>query len=320
MDIELRANRPFRVGFLLVDGFALLSYASAAEPLRAANSLANETLYNVRQVPVFSAQAISSGKATIPANAQVGEQVDFDLVLVVAGDNALQFSTERVFHWLRNLARRGTVLGGISGGAVLLARAGLMADRRMTAHWEHTESLTELLPDLIIERGLYVIDRDRLTCAGGTAALDMMHALIAIQHGDQFARLVSDQFLHTDVRSGEGPQRAGLVERYATNNKAVVQTIKLMDETLADPLSLPQLAAQVQLGARQLNRVFRQQIGLSTMEFYRKLRLKKALSLLTHTTLPMTEIALATGFGSSAHFSSAFRQWYGKPPSSIRST
>jgi len=65
----------------------------------------------------------------------------------------------------------------------------------------------------MIERSLYVIDRDRFTCAGGIAPLDMMHALLTERHELAFARQVSDCFMHTDVRSANGPQRAGLVER-----------------------------------------------------------------------------------------------------------
>jgi transcriptional regulator GlxA family with amidase domain len=80
------------------------------------------------------------------------------------------------------------VLGGVSGGPIILARAGLMGDRRMTVHWEYAAALAEVAPDLRLERTLYVIDRDRMTCAGGTAPMDMMHALIATHHGRAFAR------------------------------------------------------------------------------------------------------------------------------------
>ncbi|WP_368670984.1 DJ-1/PfpI family protein, partial [Klebsiella pneumoniae] len=79
---------------------------------------------------------------------------------------------------LRQLDHRGVTLGGVSGGPLLLAHAGLMAGRRMTVHWEHAAALAELSPALLVERSLYVIDRNRVTCAGGIAPMDMMHALI----------------------------------------------------------------------------------------------------------------------------------------------
>lgn len=308
----------YRVGFLLIDGFALMSYAAAAEPLRAANLLAGRTVYDVRHVAAAADRATSSGGATIGASATLGHEFDFDLVLVVAGGNPAAFRDERTFNWLRGLARRGVRLGGVSGGSVILARAGLMEGRRMTVHWEHAPALAEISPTLMLERTLYVIDRDRSTCAGGTAPIDMMHALIAEQHGPAFARQVSDWFLHTEVRPSGGPQRAGLVERHRTTNGAVIQAIEVMENHIADPLNLTQLAQLSDVGPRQLNRLFRDKLGRSTMSFYRRLRLDKAANLLDQSTLSLTEIALATGFANSAHFSKTFRDVFGHPPSARR--
>lgn len=310
---------PFRVGFLLIDGFALMSYASAAEPLRAANLLAGRVLYSSVDIPASGLLATSSNGTKVAASGMVGENVDVDLLLVVAGGDPTSCRDERVFHWLRRLDRRGLRLGGVSGGPVILAAAGLMAGRRMTVHWEHAEALANISPDLLIERSLYVIDRDRVTCAGGVAPLDLMHALIADHHGPAFARQVSDWFLHTDIRPSSGPQRAGLTARFGTTNRAVIDVIEAMENHLADPLNLEALTRFAGVSKRQLNRLFGDKLGASTMTFYRRLRLEKARSLLTSSTLPLTEIALATGFSSSAHFSKAHADHYGVPPSTLRS-
>jgi len=194
----------------------------------------------------------------------------------------------------------------------------LMRGYRMTLHWEHAQALSEVSPDLLIERSLYVIDRNRLTCAGGTAPLDMMHALITKHHGAEFARQVSDWFLHTTIRLSSEPQRAGLAERYRTHNQAILAVIETMENHIADPLELQQLAAVVGLGARQLNRLFKQKLGTSTIAFYRKLRLDISENLLLQSQLSITEIAIAAGFVSTAHFSSIFKSHYGVSPSVLR--
>jgi len=318
MAISFPTDRPFRVGFLLIDGFALMSYSAASEPLRAANLLAGRRLYDVRHIAARGVRAVSSGGAAIDATAAVGRDFDFDLLVVVAGGDPSSFRDAGVFRWLRQLERRGVALGGVSGGPVILASAGLMDGRRMTVHWEHAAALAEISPGLPVQRSLYVIDGDRLTCAGGTAPLDMMHAVLAEHHGHDFARRVSDWFMHTEVRPPGGPQRAGLAERHGTTNAAVLQAIAAMEDHVSDPLDLGQLAALCGLGRRQLNRLFGERLGRSTMAFYRDLRLQKACNLLDHSPLPITEIALATGFASSAHFSRAFRVRYGSAPSSLR--
>lgn len=295
-----------------------MSYSAALEPLRAANLMAGRPLYDICNLPVSGSQSVSSSGAIVPATDEAGEQTGFDLILVVAGGDPARFSDNRIFQWLRREARRGVLMAGVSGGPVILARAGLMAGRRMTVHWEHAPVLAEISPDLMVERTLYVIDRDRMTCAGGTAPLDMMHALITRHHGPAFARQVSDWFLHTEIRPSGGPQRAGVAERYGTTNAVIALAIEAMENHIADPLDLGQVAQLSGIGPRQLCRLFKSRMDTSTMTFYRDLRLDKARSLIAQSTLSITEIALATGFSTSAHLSRCFRARFGVTPSSLR--
>lgn len=318
MDKVLLPRPPYRIGFLLIDGFALMSYAAVVEMMRAANLLAGEELFVVRNIPAAGDVAVSSGGQQVPADVMPGAADDLDLVLAVAGGDPFAFDRPEVLRWLQALAGRGVALGGVSGGPVIVARAGLMRGRRMTVHWEHAPALAEAVPDLLLERSLYVIDRDRVTCAGGLAALDMMHAILTERHGASFARQVSDWFLHTEVRPPAGPQRAGLAERFGTTSAPVLLAIELMENHLADPLSLEQLAQLVDLSVRQLNRLFEARLGASTIAFYRDLRLDKARGLLLQAPLSVTEIALATGFANSAHFSRSFRRRYGEAPRDLR--
>lgn len=308
---------PFRVGVLPVPGFALMSYACTTEPLRAANLLARRKLYEVIHF-ADGPLARSSGAAQIVPDRAIGETPDLDLLLVIAGGDPSGFDDARTLTWLGRMARRGVQLGGVSGGPVILARAGLMAGRRMTVHWEHITALSETFPDLMVERRLYVIDRDRVTCGGGTAPLDLMHALISEHHGSIFARLVSDWFLHTDIRAPAAPQRAGLGERLGTSSAPLLDAVAAMEDHVGDPLTLPQLALIAGVSSRQLNRLFNGRFGESTMAFYRRLRIDTARQLLASVSMRMADVAAATGFSSAAHLSRVFSAELGIPPSAVR--
>jgi len=318
MDLITQHRPPFRVGFVLVDGFALMSYASAMEPLRAANLIAGRRLYDIQHMPALGARTQSSSGAIVGADTYLGESVDFDLVLVVAGSDPLRGNVSRLEHWLRLLASRDVLVGGVSAGPLILARAGVMEGRRLTCHWEHAPALLDASNNLIVERTLFVRDRRRLTCAGGTAALDMMHALIAEHHGGRFAQTISDWFLHTDIRPGENPQVSGLAERYGVANVGVLQALQAMENHMDDPLTLIQISGIVGVSVRQINRLFRQHMGVSTQDFYTKLRLDKAQSLLRGSLLSIADVAQATGFANGAHFSRQFRRAFGETPSRYR--
>ncbi|MEX1234489.1 MAG: GlxA family transcriptional regulator [Roseovarius sp.] len=309
---------PTRIGILPVADFAVMSYAATVEPLRAANLLAERPLYEVIHLGPGGHPVRSSGAAVVPIEARVGDALRLDILFVIAGGDVGAHDDPALYRWLARLAREGVHLGGVSGGPVILARAGLMAGRRMTLHWEYAEALAEAAPDLALERSLYVIDRDRMTCAGGTAPLDMMHALIARQHGAGFARRVSDWFMHTEVRPAIGPQRAGLAERVGSHAPAILDAVEVMESHLADPLDLAQLASIAGVSRRQLNRLFTEQLGTSAMRYYRALRLDRAQSLLRNSAMPLTQIALATGFANSSHFSRAYSAQFGQPPSRYR--
>ena len=308
---------PYRIGIVPLPGFALLSYASTVEQFRAANLLGGRMLYDVRHFAA-SETAQSSGAAGITAEHRIGDTPELDLLLVIAGGDPSTVDDPALFRWLARMSRTGAMLGGVSGGPFVLARAGLMEGRRMTVHWEHAPALAELDPGLLLERRRYLIDRDRVTCGGGTAGLDLTNALIARHHGQVFARLVADWFLHTDIRPAADPQRASLIERIGTTSQPVISAVTAMEDHIADPVSLDDLARVAGVTGRQLNRLFNRHFGTTVMRHYARLRLDTARRLLANSSLSMTNIALATGFASSSNFSRSYAQHFGEPPSAYR--
>ncbi len=288
------------------------------EPLRAANELAGRNLYEIWNIPAQGARATASCGAIIPANAHVGERVGYDLVLVVASNDSEEAKQPRLLDWLRQLARQKIVVGGLAAGPLMLARAGLLRGREMTLHWALNEAFEERYPDVTVAAQLFVVDADRVTCAGGTAPVDLMLAVIDTQHGKAFAQQVSDWWSHVHAREAKTPQRSGHAIRYQTHNMRVISAITLMENHVTDPLDLPQLAAAVGVSERQLNRLFNQFMSEKTMAFYRKLRLKRSYQLLSQTAVPIRDIMIATGFVSPSHFSRLFKQEFNQTPNEAR--
>ena len=318
MASSIEEKSTMRIGILLIDGFALMSYSAIVEPMRAANLLKRHALFSIRHIAVYESRVRSSCGAEVKVSTYVGENVDFDMVFVVAAGSPANFQDAQTFSWLQLLARRGVTLAGVSGGPVILVAAGVMDSYRMTVHWEHAELLNETSPDLFVSRTLYLVDRDRITCAGGIAPLDLMHSLITEYYGGDLAQRVSDWFMHTDIRPSGGPQRAGIVARYRTNSAPVVVAIETMENHIADPLSLSQLALVTNISERQLNRLFDQELGQTTMRFYRFIRLEIAQIMLRSSSLSIQEIAFATGFSTATHFSQCFKKRYEKSPGTLR--
>lgn len=320
---------PGRVyGFLLVPGFALMSYASAIEPLRAANVISGQQLYTWRHLSCdASGEARASNGIRIACDADLRDMnalrgLGLDTLIVCAGGNPVTFDDASVLRALRRAARAGIRIGGVSGGPFLLARAGLLDGYRNTIHWEHQPALSEHFPELAMTGTLYEIDRERLTCAGGIAALDMMAAEIDAQHGPKLAAAVSDWFIQDGARPGSGPQRShgrahGHTDAPAPS-RPVATALALMSANLEHPLSVALLARRAGVGQRQLERRFRSEIGAGVMTHYRVLRLERARALLRQTRMQVVEVALACGFSSASQFSRACKAHFGRAPVDLR--
>jgi transcriptional regulator GlxA family with amidase domain len=307
-----------RVGFLLLPDFALMSYASAVEPLRAANRLAGRDLYAWRHISLDGEAATASNGASIRADHPIGEAIDLDVLFVCAGGNPARFENRAAYRWLRTLAHKGVAIGGVSGGAYLLARAGLLDGYRATIHWEHLPAFSEEFPHLAMERSLFVIDRDRLTCAGGIAALDLMHALIERDHGHDLAAAVSEWYLHTEVRLGSGPQRMALHERFGVSNPKLLRALSEIERRLEEPPTTRELAALAGTSVRQLERLFALHLKTTIGAHGLRVRLARAQTLLRQTSKPILEIAVMCGFASASHFSRTYREAHGHPPKAER--
>ena len=303
-----------RYGFLLLPQFPLMSYASAVEPLRAANHLAGRLLYAWRHIAIDGDVISASNGVEIVADARIGDPVALDMLFVCAGGNPALFREASTLGWLRGLARDGVALAGMSGGSYILARAGLLDGFRCTIHWEHIPAFEEEFPALEIRRTLYEIDRARVTCAGGIASLDMMLALIEREQGAELAAEISEWFLRTQPRPGSGSQRMTLRERYRVTHPKLLKALALMDRRLEEPASCAEIAAEVDLSARQLERLFGDQLGTTPQLHYLSVRLDRARTLLRQTALAVAEIAVACGFVSTSHFARAYRRQFGCSP------
>ncbi|WP_374545703.1 GlxA family transcriptional regulator [Rhodoblastus sp.] len=311
-------DRPRHIGFLLLPDFPLMSYASAVEPLRAANVLAGAPLYRWSNLSVDGEPARASVGVTVAPDLGLGEAGGLDQLFVCAGGNPAAFDHKPTFARLRAAAAAGVAVGGMSGGSYILARAGLLGGRRCTIHWEHIPALIEEFPDVLLERSLYVFDGDRATCAGGLAAFDMMVDLIGRRHGARLAMAVSEWYLRTQARSGEEDQRIALRDRAQVANPRVLKALALMEERLEAPLSREKLAEAAGVTLRQLERLFARHMRKSVAGHYQDLRLDRARKLLRQTSLPVMEVAVACGFIAGGHFSRAYKARFGRSPKAER--
>ena len=312
------------LAFLLVPDFSMMSFASAVEPLRIANRLSGKQLYRWKLVSKDGEAVKGSNGVAVEVDLSIdqiqpGTGGQIPTIVLVSGLHGERYHDKEVFAWLRRMDRHGATIGGLCTGAHILAKAGLITDHRCTIHWENLPGFVEAFPDIDVAADLYEIDRNRFTCSGGTAPLDLMLSRIARDHGDELATKVSEQCLLDRIRGPHDRQRMPIRIRLGVHHPKLIMAIELMEANIEDPLPQEQLAHYVGLSRRQLERLFRRHMGRTPAQYYLELRLERARHLLYQTDLPIMNIACACGFVSASHFSTCYRQMFGKTPRAERS-
>jgi len=303
-----------RIGFMLVPNFSLIAFSAAFDALRMANRMREQKVYDW-QVFTYDGQPISSSsELTITPDGDAASATNLDMLILCAGDKVHLAVDKPLLAWLRKLAQQKIPLGAICTGSYLLARAGLLDGYRCTIHWENMASMREEFPTAIVSQELFEIDRDRYTCSGGTAPLDMMLNIISRQHGAQLAVAISEEFICERIRGRHDRQRVPLRLHLGTSQPKLMEAVALMEANLEEPMSLDELAQHVKLSRRQLERLFQKHLSCVPTRYYLELRLAKARQLLLQTSMSIVDVAFASGFVSAPHFSKCYRDFYGIPP------
>lgn len=306
------------IGFLVIPQFSMIAFTAAVEPLRAANRLSGQTLYEWKIIGQTGEPIEASNGLMILPDISLDVDVSIDTLVICSGIKVNTHLNAKLTGQLRTFARKGMMLGSVCTGSVFLAQAGLLNGRRCTIHWENIEGFAETYPDINITATLFEIDQNRFTCSGGTAPLDMMIHSIKLDHGEALSLNVADQLLHNFVREPQDAQRMSTGFRTGIHNPKLLAAIGYMEVYLETPLSLNTLADNVNISLRQLERLFKSNLDTTPTRYYLELRLQRARQLLRQTPMSVVQVAVSTGFTAASHFTQSYKQHFGHPPSQER--
>ncbi|MCE8009398.1 GlxA family transcriptional regulator [Aestuariivita sp.] len=310
------ASATLNVAVLTFQATNTLSFAAAIDPMRAANRQAGRQLFDWTYVTPGSDPVVLTSGITLTGT-PLAQLIATDLLIVVAGFRIEEQATPAIGASLRRLAASGATLAGIDGGPWILAASGVLDGETATTHWEDLGAFAIRFPDVTTVANRFCISHARMTCGGAIPAIDMMLHLIAARHGRKLARQVAGAFIHDVATDPARPQtRAGPDPRH---NRLTAEASALMEHTLDAPLPIPEIARRLRISPRTLETQFRARLGRSPKAHYLTLRLAEALRLVTQTDHALIDIALATGFGSAASFSRAFRAAHGTSARRLRS-
>jgi AraC family carnitine catabolism transcriptional activator len=307
-----------KLAMLLLPEFSNFGLAAVTEPLFVANWLAQQAQFEWRCVSVDGKPVRASNGSLVTVDGDLALAEECASVFVLASFEPARTARSRaVVRWLKRVARSGVELVGIENGSLALAEAGLLDQHPAAVHWDNLAGFQELFPRIRVAQSRYSFSKNRVTCAGAAAILDMMVAWIG-QHQDAgIAAEVSRHLLVSGRGSEAGATHAG--RRSSSNPDGLISRARgIMQMHVDDPLSCEAVAQQLDISLRQLERHFKQMRGHTVHGEYMLVRVEKAHQYLQQTDLSVTEAAALTGFSSVEYFSKVYRRVFGVLPSTDR--
>ena len=307
------------IAIIVAPGFNIAATMAFVDPFRAANYLDGTPVFRWTFYSAASGLCSASNGSALQTEPLKALTSSPSIGVVSTSWAPERQAPSSLLSVLRRWAAAGVFLGGIDTGAFVLAKAGLLRGRRATVHYEHIDALAELHPEIEVTETLYTFEAGRFTCAGGVAAADCALQIIAERKSPALANRAARYLFHPGLRAADASQNPTVAEPFGVTVPGSVRAaVTLMEQHLEDPIPIPDLARSIGVSHRQLNRLFAQYARKSPVAYYRDIRLDRARGLVTQTDLPMSEVAIAAGFASQVHFSRAYRQRFGLPPSQDR--
>jgi AraC family transcriptional regulator, glycine betaine-responsive activator len=307
-------------GFLTLPNYSMIACANAIEALRMANRVSARSAYKWQLLTADGAPARASNGMSLHPSTTLAAARALDIVFVCGGLDIRRSTGRNVLSALRQLARQRVPLGALCTGSFALAEAGLLSGYRCAIHWENLAAIREEFPDIHFLDDLYTIDRDRITCTGGIAPLDLMLTLTRARLGEAIAERIASQFIVERGRRANERQPLLPAAPAGVSHERLEQAVRLIRSKLDERLPMSAIAGGVGLSTRQLERLFKRHLGHTPAVLWKRLRLERARTLLTQTAMPITDVSVACGFTTAAHFSTAYRQQFGRSPSTERAT
>ena len=318
MTIFTPSDEKLRVTLLVLPDSSMMSLASALDTMRAANRIAGRELFEWGIATLSGKPVALTCGLEVDPDTRLDAGLRGDVLIVIASFNQQQHAGPVHLKLIKRIARNFGAIGGIEAGSWILARCGLLENRAATTHREDLEEFARHFPTIDLKPDRFVVDGRVFTTGGASPTFDFMLYLIRLRYGYPLAMEVSSVFIYDGARSAADIQPLVSLGMLEGDEPRVAAAIQVMEQHIDDTLSIPQVAAQVDLSVRMLEYLFRQTLNMSPASYYRRLRLQTARRMVVDTRLRLQEIAIRTGFNSLSAFSRRFRQYYRESPGECR--
>ncbi|WP_372572338.1 GlxA family transcriptional regulator [Ruegeria jejuensis] len=313
-------ERPVQVTMLLLPGFSMLATSGFCETLATANRILGRAQFSWLMASEDGAPVHSSCGMAIPTK-PMAERVSGQATLILSGAGP-QNSDASASFWIRSalhrFVRHGGRIGALGEAIEFLTMAGCTQNRTIAVHWRYRAGFTEKYPDQDLCQRPFVVDERVMSAVGATSGIDLALCLIEEQCGEDIVRVCADELCYAAQQRLQRLTESTHPALSHLGHDKLRKTIAEMEKCIDDPPSIEYFADLLSLSQRQLERLFARYLDTSPKRYFDNMRLERAHELLLQTDMRLSEIAIATGFGSNSLLSKHFRRRFNATPQALR--
>jgi transcriptional regulator GlxA family with amidase domain len=313
---QLRGVAMHRVGYLVTEGFQVMSVATQAV-FEFANLVAGEPVYKIQNFSCSGGRVRSSLGMYIETLLLDAPGLA-DSWMIAGTLTPLTPPADEVLNSVRGFVEGARRTAGVCTGAFILAAAGVLDNRRATTHWAYAQAMQSAYPAIRVEENrIFIVDGPVWTSAGMSAGMDMALGMVEKDLGAELARSVAHRLVMHHRRSGGQSQHSELLSLSPKSDR-IQSALDYARAHLARPLSVEELADVVHLSPRQFTRVFTAETGQSPAKAVESLRLEAARLMIEQSRHSLDVVAQETGFRDRRHLREVFIRGFGVPPQAVR--
>jgi transcriptional regulator GlxA family with amidase domain len=279
--------------------------------------------------PRYAVQLVAADAGLVRSDSGMGIHADTSLrdatgpvdTLIVAGGRGVRRAAadEQVIDWIRGCAGGARRVCSVCSGAFVLAAAGLLDGHTVTTHWARAEQLAAEYPEVVVDADPIHRRSGKIwTSAGVTAGIDLALALVEEDHGPDAAQTVARWLVMFLRRPGGQSQFAAPVWTEGTGHESVRAAQEAVHVDPAADHSIETMARRQGFSTRHFTRVFSAEVGCTPARYVERVRVEAARRELETTTVGLTGVARACGFGTTETMRRSFLRQVGVTPSDYR--
>ncbi len=184
--------------------------------------------------------------------------------------------------WVTVQYRKGAHICSVCTGSFILAETGLLNHKIATTHWKYFDAFSQKFPNISLEKDrLFTSSKNIHSSAGVSSGIDLSLFLIEQFFGTKLALDIAKEVVIYFRRSASDPQLSVFLQYRNHLDQRIHNAQDYLTHNLSDAPTAEELANQVHMSKRNLTRLFKKTVGITIGKYLEKLRVEKAISLLS---------------------------------------